>query len=201
MVLRLDHSAPDFANRFAAFLTTKREVSADVEADVRAIVDARLYGAHRLPFGPMRRLAHSIGCEALRATLEASTRYEITLRRPSLQTVRRRAAAVELMLAERFVALVFDLDQRLGSRAEALAAAQQDMQTHVQAFSGMPGVNLRKWAPVELRGLQRRFAAMVRLVDEKHGRLPNRPLATLQEQPPIHSIKRSAAKPGRKRRQ
>ena len=39
MVLRLDHSAPDFPERFDAFLTTKREVSADVDADVRAIVD------------------------------------------------------------------------------------------------------------------------------------------------------------------
>lgn len=39
MVLRLDHSAPDFTERFDAFLTTKREVSADVDADVRAIVD------------------------------------------------------------------------------------------------------------------------------------------------------------------
>lgn len=38
MVLRLDHSDPDFADRFEAFLTTKREVSADVDADVRAIV-------------------------------------------------------------------------------------------------------------------------------------------------------------------
>jgi histidinol dehydrogenase len=38
VVLRLDHSDPDFADRFEAFLTTKREVSADVDADVRAIV-------------------------------------------------------------------------------------------------------------------------------------------------------------------
>ena len=38
MVLRLDHSDPEFADRFEAFLTTKREVSADVDADVRAIV-------------------------------------------------------------------------------------------------------------------------------------------------------------------
>lgn len=39
MVLRLDHAAPDFESRFSGFLTTKREVSIDVETDVRAIID------------------------------------------------------------------------------------------------------------------------------------------------------------------
>lgn len=38
MVLRLDFAEPDFEARFASFLTTKREVSEDVEADVRAII-------------------------------------------------------------------------------------------------------------------------------------------------------------------
>lgn len=38
MVLRLDYRQADFETRFAAFLTTKREVSEDVETDVRAII-------------------------------------------------------------------------------------------------------------------------------------------------------------------
>jgi histidinol dehydrogenase len=38
MPLRLDSRAPDFAERFRTFLATKREVSADVEAAVRAII-------------------------------------------------------------------------------------------------------------------------------------------------------------------
>ncbi|MEQ8738692.1 MAG: histidinol dehydrogenase, partial [Hoeflea sp.] len=38
MVLRLSYGEPDFEARFAAFLTTKREVSEDVETDVRAII-------------------------------------------------------------------------------------------------------------------------------------------------------------------
>src|SRR5215510_1356533 len=38
MPIRLDRRAPDFAERFRAFLTTKREASADVEAAVRAII-------------------------------------------------------------------------------------------------------------------------------------------------------------------
>tara|TARA_R110002020_G_scaffold87061_33_gene215207 strand:+ start:25128 stop:26456 length:1329 start_codon:yes stop_codon:yes gene_type:complete len=38
VVLRLDYRQSDFENRFAAFLTTKREVSQDVENDVRAII-------------------------------------------------------------------------------------------------------------------------------------------------------------------
>src|SRR6266487_4184682 len=38
MPIRLDRRAPDFAERFRAFLATKREASADVEAAVRAII-------------------------------------------------------------------------------------------------------------------------------------------------------------------
>jgi histidinol dehydrogenase len=38
MPLRLDSRAPDFPERFHAFLATKREASADVEAAVRAII-------------------------------------------------------------------------------------------------------------------------------------------------------------------
>src|SRR6185437_1768578 len=38
MAIRLDTRAADFAERFRAFLDTKREASADVEAAVRAII-------------------------------------------------------------------------------------------------------------------------------------------------------------------
>ncbi len=38
MPIRLDSRAPDFAARFRAFLATKREASADIEAAVRAII-------------------------------------------------------------------------------------------------------------------------------------------------------------------
>src|SRR5215213_7145947 len=39
MPVRLDRSSADFTELFASFLTTKREVSADIEAAARAIVD------------------------------------------------------------------------------------------------------------------------------------------------------------------
>jgi histidinol dehydrogenase len=39
MPLRIDHASADFAKRFKAFLAMKREVSADIEAQTRAIVD------------------------------------------------------------------------------------------------------------------------------------------------------------------
>ncbi|MDP1883139.1 MAG: histidinol dehydrogenase [Bradyrhizobium sp.] len=39
MPVRLDHSSADFARQFADFLGAKREVSADIEAATRAIVD------------------------------------------------------------------------------------------------------------------------------------------------------------------
>jgi histidinol dehydrogenase len=38
MPIRLDSRAPDFPERFRAFLATKREAAADVEATVRAII-------------------------------------------------------------------------------------------------------------------------------------------------------------------
>src|SRR5436305_3233466 len=38
MPTRLDHRAPDFAARFRAFLSTKREAAVDVEDAVRAII-------------------------------------------------------------------------------------------------------------------------------------------------------------------
>src|SRR5262249_21298284 len=39
MPIRLDRSAPDFSERFRAFLATKREASADADAVVRTIVE------------------------------------------------------------------------------------------------------------------------------------------------------------------
>src|SRR6201746_2263756 len=39
MPVRLDRSSADFTERFARFLAMKREVSADIEAATRAIVD------------------------------------------------------------------------------------------------------------------------------------------------------------------
>jgi histidinol dehydrogenase len=39
VAIRLDHRAPDFETAFAAFLTTKREVSQDVDLVVRGIID------------------------------------------------------------------------------------------------------------------------------------------------------------------
>jgi histidinol dehydrogenase len=39
LAIRLDYQSSDFENRFAAFLTTKREVSEDVNAIVRTIID------------------------------------------------------------------------------------------------------------------------------------------------------------------
>ncbi|HKO72504.1 MAG TPA: histidinol dehydrogenase [Bradyrhizobium sp.] len=39
MPVRLDRSSADFTERFASFLATKREISADIEAATRAIVD------------------------------------------------------------------------------------------------------------------------------------------------------------------
>jgi histidinol dehydrogenase len=49
MPIRLDHSAGDFADKFRAFLATKREAAADVEEAVRAIIaDVAAHGDRAL---------------------------------------------------------------------------------------------------------------------------------------------------------
>lgn len=80
MAIRLDYRDGDFEKRFAAFLTTKREVSEDVNATVRAIIDDvrengdRALAAYTLRFDgldfdtvPMRVTADEIEA-AFRAT-------------------------------------------------------------------------------------------------------------------------------------
>jgi len=182
-----------------ALSRTPEEQRGDAFADdVRAILDSRIEGRRRLPFGPLRRLRRIIGPDALRSTLEASDRYSITERPCAPNASKRRAKAIELMLAERFVRMVLSLTDDSGNRATALNEAQDDMNAFVQLFAGDPDVDLRKWAPVELRGLQRRFVAMTGLIRERHGYLPNRTLATIPELPPRYSVEQTSAKRGRK---
>lgn len=80
MVLRLDYRQPDFESRFAAFLTTKREVSEDVEADVRAIIkeirargDAALHEfSQRFDGIDTRKLGLAVSADEIEAAYQAA---------------------------------------------------------------------------------------------------------------------------------
>ena len=80
MPIRLDSRAPDFAARFRAFLATKREASADVEAAVRAIIA-------------------DVVARGDRALIELSRKFDrVELDPASLREIERRADAVRELL-------------------------------------------------------------------------------------------------------
>ena len=76
MPIHLDTRAPDFAERFSAFLATKRESAADVELAVRAIIDGVIKGGD----GALAEFTHKfdrvdlgrIGLKVTGAELEAA---------------------------------------------------------------------------------------------------------------------------------
>ena len=80
MVLRLNTRQPDFETRFAAFLITKREVSVDVETDVRAIIaeirergDAALHDfSQRFDRIDTRALGLAVTAEEIEAAFRAT---------------------------------------------------------------------------------------------------------------------------------
>src|SRR5438105_13161462 len=76
MPVRLDRSSADFTQRFASFLAIKREVSADIEAATRAIVD-------------------DVAARGDAALLEATRKYD----RLSLQASGLRVTAAEIAAA------------------------------------------------------------------------------------------------------
>src|ERR1700761_1736853 len=100
MPVRLDRSSADFDERFGKFLAAKREVSADVEAAARAIVqdvatrgDAALIGATKkfdgleLAASGLRVTASEI--EAAARACEASTLDALKFARDRIETFHR----------------------------------------------------------------------------------------------------------------
>jgi histidinol dehydrogenase len=85
MAIHLDTRAADFAKRFRAFLDTKREVSADVEAAVRAIVadvaargDAALHDYTRqFDHFDLERTGLRVTAEEIAAALAACARHTL----------------------------------------------------------------------------------------------------------------------------
>jgi histidinol dehydrogenase len=127
MPLRLDRSSADFDQRFAAFLAAKREVSADVEATARAIVedvakrgDAALIEATRkfdrleLDAASLRVSAAEI--EAAVKACDAATLDALKLARDRIETYHAR----QLPKDERFID---PLGVELGWRYTAIESA------------------------------------------------------------------------------
>jgi histidinol dehydrogenase len=101
MPLRLDRSSVDFDELFARFLAAKREVSADVEAAARAIVqdivargDAALIGAtkkfDRLDLDASKLRVTPAEIEAAGKACDAATVDALTFARDRIETFHRR---------------------------------------------------------------------------------------------------------------
>src|SRR3569623_2653593 len=71
MPIRLDHRNPDFAERFASFLAMKREVSRDIDAAARAIVeDVAARGDAALIEAPAKYDRQTLNATTLRITAD-----------------------------------------------------------------------------------------------------------------------------------
>jgi histidinol dehydrogenase len=129
MPIRLDSRSPDFASRFAAFLATKREVSADVETAVRGIVADVV----------------ARGDEAL---IDLSMKYDrVDLREHGL-----RVAAAEIENAEKLCDRVaLDALKLARDRIEAFHIRQKPKDDR---FTDALGVELgHRWTAIEAVGL------------------------------------------------
>src|SRR6266513_6148143 len=129
MPVRLDSKSADFAERFASFLATKREVSADIEAATRAIVDDV---AHR---GDI-------------ALLEATRKFD----RLDLDAARLRVTAAEIEAAIKACdAKTLEALELARNRIESFHRQQLP---HDQRFTDALGVELGwRWSAIESVGL------------------------------------------------
>ncbi len=129
MAIRLDDSDDDFEARFSAFLTTKREVSEDVDQAVRAIIDD----------------VRARGDEALVDLTRRFDRFETTAEGLAIGEAEIEAALAEVP-AETMAALVVARD-----RIEAHHARQRPLDDR---YTDALGVELgSRWTAVEAAGL------------------------------------------------
>jgi histidinol dehydrogenase len=129
MTLRLDASAPDFEQRFQALLSMKREVSEDVDATVRAIIEDVI----------------ARGDEAL---LDYSKRFDrIDLASAGLAVSAAEAAAAEAKCAPEQL-------QALDLALERIAAFHERQRPQDLRFRDSAGVELGwRWTPLDSVGL------------------------------------------------
>jgi histidinol dehydrogenase len=177
MPIRIDSRSADFASRFKAFLATKREVSADIDAATRAIVedvaargDAALIEATRkfdrltvdaagLRFTPSEIEAAVAACDA--ATIDA-----LKLARDRIETFHRR----QLPKDDRFTD---PLGVELGSRWTAIEAVGLYVPGGSAAY---PSSVLMNAVPARVAGVER----VVMVVPSPDGRINPLVLAAAQ---------------------
>jgi histidinol dehydrogenase len=177
MPVRLDRSSADFDQRFAAFLAAKREVSADVEAAARAIVDdvarrgdAALLEATakfdrlRLDASNLRITAAEI--EAATKACDAATLDALKLARDRIETYHRRQLPVD----ERFTD---SLGVELGWRYTAIESAGLYVPGGTAAY---PSSVLMNAVPAKVAGVAR----LVMVVPSPDGKLNPLVLAAAQ---------------------
>src|SRR5712672_2102891 len=129
MPVRLDSRSADFAERFASFLATKREVSADIEAAARAIVD-------------------DVAARGDIALIEATGKFD----RLDLDAARLRITAAEIDAAIKACdAKTLEALELARNRIESFHRQQLP---HDQRFTDALGVELGwRWSAIESVGL------------------------------------------------
>jgi len=168
MPIRLDHRNPDFAERFSAFLAMKREVSRDIDAAARAIVedvaargDAALieatakYDRLTLNAGTLRVSADEIA--AATAACDPKTIDALKLARDRIETYHRR----QLPKDERFTDA---LGVELGWRWSAIDAVGLYVPGGTAAY---PSSVLMNAVPAKVAGVER----VVMVVPSPDGKL------------------------------
>ena len=129
MAIRLDRSEPDFASRFDALLSAKRETAEDVEAAARAIIDA------------VRR----DGDEALLAYTAKFDRLELTPERLAISE-EDYAAAEKSVAPEARAAMILARDR--------IAAFHERQLPNDDRYTDAAGVELGlRWTPLDAVGL------------------------------------------------
>jgi histidinol dehydrogenase len=168
MPIRLDTRAPDFAERFRAFLATKREAQADVEAAVRAIIAdvaargdealielTRKFDRVELDAGKLRVSAAEI--EAAQGACERRALDALALARERIEAYHRR----QLPRDERFTDA---LGVELGHRWTAIEAVGLYVPGGTAAY---PSSVLMNAVPAKVAGVPR----IVMVVPAPDGRL------------------------------
>jgi histidinol dehydrogenase len=168
MPIRLDRRAPDFSERFRAFLATKREASADVDAVVRAIIaDVAARGdralielSRKLDRVDLDQTGLRVGADEIDAAYAACDRRALdalALARDRIEACHRR----QLPADERFID---PLGVELGSRWSAIEAVGLYVPGGTAAY---PSSVLMNAVPAKVAGVPR----LVMVVPAPEGKL------------------------------
>jgi histidinol dehydrogenase len=168
MPIRLDSRAPDFAARFRAFLATKREAAADVEAAVRAIIAQVRAGGDAALIELTRKFDRvDLGPTGLRVTAdEIETAYAACDRRAldALALARDRIEAYHRRQLPRDERFTDALGVELGARWTAIESVGLYVPGGTAAY---PSSVLMNTVPAKVAGVPR----LVMVVPAPEGRL------------------------------